>query len=224
MGRASGGRRRDSRKDHNSRKRNARAHAAPRSVAGGGCEVAGKLEVAFDVLRGRSPAAVQALTPRSARESKRSPDLRRDRRRPRRIHGTDRCQRPSHPRRGRIGVLAELAGHFRGTPTDAQPPDCRLTAPRTWSGAGDSDGCRVDANSASARAAATVLGVSPPRREVFTARIFAMISPQFRSVAGLDVPLLCDLHHRAYAGIRLRRQHPNSATGQQVSGQSSQPR
>jgi hypothetical protein len=62
---------------------------------------------------------------------------------------------------------------------DAQPllPSRRravATAPRTWSGEADPEGCRVDANSASARTASDVPGISHSASHVLAVGISAM--------------------------------------------------
>src|ERR1700733_8962811 len=49
-----------------------------------------------------------------------------------------------------------------------------VTARRTWSGEGDPEGCRADANSASARTASNVPGISHSASDVPAAGISAM--------------------------------------------------
>jgi hypothetical protein len=50
-----------------------------------------------------------------------------------------------------------------------------MTAWRTWSGEGDPEGCKVDANSASALAARDLPGILRPASDVFVARISAIV-------------------------------------------------
>ena len=172
------------------------------------------------ILGVRVVVGAQPVTLRSAREDKRSQVRSRGHRR-RRVDRADRSQCPAHPGHCGVRVVTEFTGHphSRGLLVAAWSPRRRRAPGRE----DDPEGCRVDANSASARAATNVPGPSQQGSDVFIARILRHRSASlpFASAARSDrAARLIQLPGQGR--LRLHSQRPTTTTGEQESADSGQ--